>query len=92
MVAHLLSVKLTDVKLVVRPAGQRRVLNEKRKNVHAFAIGRLRPFSGLSAGAQPASYNPYRQTNFVLVRSDESIFEARSAWLTPQGKLFVEVT
>lgn len=39
VVCHLESVNLLNVTFRVRPAGRRRVLDERSKNVHAFAVG-----------------------------------------------------
>lgn len=34
-------VRLADVEFLVRESGRRRMLRERRKNVHAYAVGRL---------------------------------------------------
>lgn len=49
---------LKDVKFVVRPAGRARVLKEKRKNVHAFAVGFISK-SSKKKFKNRISYNPY---------------------------------
>ena len=46
VVLHAESVILQDCKLVVQKAGRERVLQEKRKNVHAFVVGTLVGLSG----------------------------------------------
>lgn len=65
-------VRLSGVEFRVREAGRRRTLREKRKNVHAFAVGRLvdyvhpddtrtmEPMVG-----RGAFYDPYRFPSFV---------------------------
>lgn len=75
VVEHCNAVLLVDVDLVVQPAGRQRVLEERRKNVHAFARGTLHAAVPASAehrhGAlRPCSndeitYNPYREATFV---------------------------
>ena len=46
VVAWAKEVFLDDVKFVVRESGRQRVLNERRKNVHAFVDGRLSGATG----------------------------------------------
>ena len=71
---HRPDIWLKDVKFIVQPAGRKRVLKEKRKNVHAYLEGEL--------GVGPApetetiltdttcevwrrvTYNPYTMTEF----------------------------
>ena len=46
VVLHAESVVLQDCRFVVQKAGRNRVLQEKRKNVHAFIVGTLVGLSG----------------------------------------------
>lgn len=64
---HLTSLVLEDVEFKVYEAGRQRVLANKRKNVHAFAIGELvsRDGSGYTDHLPRAGYNPYRAPYFV---------------------------
>ena len=48
-----------DVKFVVQPAGRKRVLEEKRKNVHAFIRGELTDDRFMAVGLVKVIYNPY---------------------------------
>ena len=73
MVCHTDYITLQDCEFVVQPAGRRRVLIEKKKNVHAFVRGYLcspresdytPPFSW-----DYVKYNPYKSDSFVF---DES--------------------
>lgn len=90
VIDHVPYVVLRDVKWVVQPAGRRRVLRERKKNVHAFARGTwLRGNDeldlsnrelGLTA-RQPVKYNPYHQTSFVL-RQAPDIHIKRSDYAT----------
>ena len=41
VVGHAQAVILTDVEFRVRPSGRQKVLEQKQKNVHAFAVGKL---------------------------------------------------
>jgi len=72
---HLQHISLTDAKFVVRKGGQKRVREEGKKNVHAFAVGyvddkynvdniRPRPISDIDW--QRVTYNPYKHDYFML--------------------------
>lgn len=68
VLAHTQEIELTDCEFKVSEAGRQRVLNEKRKNVHAGIIGH---YSGdtfsledIMKGMQTVSYNPYMAGHF----------------------------
>ena len=46
VIAHASALSLADVTTKVSKAGRERVLRERKKNVHAFVIGRLAGYSG----------------------------------------------
>lgn len=46
VIAHAKKVFIGDPSFVVREKGRQKVLNERKKNVHAFVVGRLASFSG----------------------------------------------
>ena len=87
---HVTEIAITKPILRVGPKGNKRVRDEKRKNVHAYIQGRRMrvsviddPHTGIPQGQwQKITYNPYKHKSFVLV-SDESL-AVREAW-------FVEV-
>ena len=66
MVNHTQEIALENVKFVVSQAGRRRVLEEKRKNVHAFVRGEIRQMDSydLETG-HVVKYNPYKYNSFV---------------------------
>jgi len=72
VVNHAQEIMLSNVKFVVSQAGRRRVLEEKRKNVHAFVRGeilettlqKLIEFEELNQGTI-VKYNPYKYNSFV---------------------------
>jgi hypothetical protein len=75
VIAHLPFVTLRDVQWVVQPAGRRRVLEQRKKNVHAFARGtwlygddelQLTHDELRLTSRMPIMYNPYKHTSFVL--------------------------
>lgn len=74
VVLHASSVFIEAPRFVVQPAGRRRVLEEQRKNVHAFVRGNLIGYDTVPSqvvavlGYQnwnQATYNPYRFESFV---------------------------
>ena len=83
VVGHAESVALNDVKFKVSQAGRNRVLNEKRKNVHAFIIGTVAT-SG-TVGEMRITYNPYKYSSFVDREKETPIFAASSVALEGRG-------
>lgn len=89
VVLHTEAVKLTDVKFQVRESGRQKVLQEKKKNVHAFVNG---TFEGTDTGAdtsgyREATYNPYKYSSFVdketqqpLQKANEVILINKKIW------------
>ena len=49
VIAHVDSITLAGVQMIVSQAGRERVLREKRKNVHAFLTGKVIAFNGATA-------------------------------------------
>jgi len=64
VIAHVSEFALEGVKFVIGKAGQRRVREEGRKNVHAFVRG---AWSGdaYGVGYEWVYYNPYKVDTFV---------------------------
>lgn len=60
-------ISLGNVKFVVRPAGRRRVLEEKRRCVHAFIEGTLTMARKAPTEDDPeVTYNPYQSDKFRI--------------------------
>lgn len=59
---------LKNVRFVVQPAGRKKVLDQKRKNVHAFVRGTVafeqRPIDRLYVPNMQITYNPYKYDKF----------------------------
>jgi hypothetical protein len=64
---HVDNVVLEDCEFRVSKAGQRKVRDEKRKNVHAKVKGMVvaNPSEILSLGWNPVYYNPYKTDEFT---------------------------
>lgn len=74
--------KLSSVEFKVYQAGRKRVLQEKKKNVHAYAIGTVedyRPFTGKDK-VQGVTYNPYKYASFVCMQNERATLQASTVW------------
>jgi phosphatidate phosphatase PAH1 len=63
------SIVLTAAKFTVRPAGRRKVLETRQKNVHAFITGvvsEVNPSSFDDSGMRPVTYNPYKYEKWTF--------------------------
>lgn len=81
---HAGTVWLSDVEFKVSEAGRRRVLDQKRKNVHAFVIGDTldqEPEGCLDW--RKAHYNPYTCESFLV--GGQPIYGCRYARLDVNG-------
>jgi hypothetical protein len=88
-------VSALPVDLVVQPAGQRKVVQEKSKNVHAFVRGSyLEPTDDVALWQHraealrmiPVSYNPYRGPSFYRKDTGQDLTEVKAiVMLAPHG-------
>ena len=65
VVDHTHDIMLRDCQYLVGKAGRKRVLREKRKNVHAGVSGYVVDFIPACRTYHELTYNPYRHTTFV---------------------------
>jgi hypothetical protein len=84
VVAHVPRVKLKNVTFKVSEAGRQRVLNEERKNVHAFVEGTFEHFTDGEPELLPegVTYNPYKHSTFIRTKDKSPIHSAKEAVLT----------
>lgn len=87
VVAHLATVQLTGVVFKVTETGRQRVLTQRQRNVHAYAIGTFRSAPQPMA-TEPISYNPYHAGHFFRVQDQAPIHRAQAVVLS-QGKAYV---
>ena len=75
VVSHRQFITIRDAKFVVRKGGQKRVRQEGKKNVHAFAVGYVDDeynINNIKAKPNPrfnwyrVTYNPYKHDYFML--------------------------
>jgi hypothetical protein len=88
-------VRLCDVEFRVREAGRQRMLRERRRNVHAFAVGRLVDYvhPDDSRNIEPitgrgAFYDPYRFPSFVDRETNAPVTAVRVAQLDENGVVY----
>ena len=83
---------LTNVRPVVSQAGQRRAMEEGRKNVHAFLEGHYQGQSFIAIDDLTLAYKDVVRLMYSLPRGQfinaatfEPVEEAREVWLTSRG-------
>lgn len=92
VIDHADEVVIKDAQFVVQPAGRRRVLEEERKNVHAFVRGvRADDTPQPSAGGIEVTYNPYEYDSFVQRADESAVSSAELAVVSPSGVLAFNV-
>lgn len=84
VVAHESTLSLADAVLKVSKKGRERVISERRKNVHAGVVGKVRAaLTGDSRkDLQRIRYNPYEVDSFVTL-DGEPVLSARYVELRP---------
>lgn len=85
VIAHLQTIALSDVTFKVSEAGRQRVLNQKRKNVHAGVVGQWdkcdTPAPAWKNKGLAVSYNPYKAPTFVRRDTQEPMSSCSEAYL-----------
>jgi len=82
VIRHAKYVCLSRVTFAVQPAGRKKVLEKKQKNVHAFVRGTMITYSDVSMRRMDAvSYNPYKYSSFVKTEDKTPVYKANSAYL-----------
>ncbi|WP_223654111.1 hypothetical protein [Hymenobacter psoromatis] len=84
--AHLTTVQLRGVSFKVSESARQRVLAQRQRNVHAYAIGTYTSAAQPTA-TEPISYNPYQAGHFFRVEDQASIHSA-AALVLSQGKAY----
>lgn len=88
VIAHRQSVVLMQPQPKVSQAGRQRVLQERRKNVHAGLVGDWSDRSILQLEGDEITYNPYKYTSFVY-KDDEQPFTGASVALMQDRRVYV---
>ncbi len=87
IIAHVDTITLEGVEFIVSEPGRQRVLDQKRRNVHAYARGTVGLYS--FECHDRVSYNPYKGPWFYRVEDDSPIYRAACASFH-QGKVYVD--
>ncbi len=83
IVEYTKAVFLKDCRYLVGQAGRKRVLREKKKNVHAGVSGYSVDYVvGIPEKAKEITYNPYKHKTFVVKDSEKPIWSSDYAVLT----------
>ena len=85
VIAHKTLVRVLDASFVVQPAGRQKVLDEKRKNVHAFVRGQLSSQKTTTLYWRPVTYNPYKADHFCYKDTGDKVTSASEALLNEDG-------
>tara|TARA_R100000008_G_C3584895_1_gene171433 strand:- start:842 stop:1288 length:447 start_codon:yes stop_codon:yes gene_type:complete len=82
---HATNVVLKDCRFIVSQAGQRRVRDEKKKNVHAFIEGYVvsarRSLELLDFGWETVYYNPYETDHWQLSMVPYDQYVDKAEWV-----------
>ena len=71
---HTDNITLHNIKFVVRDKGRKRVIKEKKKNVHAFCYGTIDiKNKEVQEKGRLISYNPYKANHFYYVSDDSKV-------------------
>ena len=86
VIAHVKEITLTNATFPVSQSGRKRVLKEKRKNVHAFVQG-IVDNNVLVYGNTKICYNPYKRGHFFYCSNGKEIKSARAVLVDLNGVL-----
>ena len=97
LITHADHIKLNDVEFRVRPGGRARVLEDKRKNVHAFVIGTLLEYCKYPCESLPnetnnniVTYDPYKYSSYVMKDTKEPIYNVGEVeMINSRNKIFI---
>ena len=95
LLASAREVRLSGVEFLVRESGRRRMLENGRRNIHAYAVGTLvdyvhpeEPRSLERFTGRPVSYNPYQQGSFVDDETSNPVAAADLAHFDETGVIY----
>lgn len=91
IVCHADQLTMEEVVFVVNEAGHNRCLQEGRRNVHAWVVGKICsldiPITN-TKGTQEVTFNPYRLPHFHMRDNDSYVDKANVALFCEGGKLY----
>ena len=75
VIDHVSSILLKNAEFVVQPAGRKRVVKEKRKNVQAYIRGERVAVASFDGKSERITYNPYKNKSFVSVETGKPVYK-----------------
>jgi len=87
VIKHASYIVAKNVEFRVRDRGRQRVINEKRKNVHAFVVSddvKTLMSKPVLIPKGKLIYNPYKHKTFVYKSNGRCIANAKTVYLTSQ--------
>ena len=75
VIDHVRSILVKNAEFVVQPAGRKRVLKEKRKNVHAYVRGERVAVASFDSKSERITYNPYKNKSFVSGETGKPVYK-----------------
>ena len=95
LLASARQVRLSGVEFLVRESGRKRMLERGRRNVHAYAVGRLVDFvhpdesrNLVQITGRGVFYNPYQFSSFVDHETRDPITAAEIAQFDESGVIY----
>ena len=85
VISHETMVHIKDASFVVQPAGRKKVITEKRKNVHAFVRGHLSSRTSVHSQWRLVTYNPYKADHFCYKDTGDKVTSADEVLLDENG-------
>lgn len=86
---HADRIALKDAVFNVRQGGRQRVIEEQRKNVHAFVEGTICDLQDF-VDPQIVTYNPYKYDSFVIESTEDPIQESSYVYIA-DGKVYADL-
>jgi len=94
VIKHADMIVLHDVKFHVQPAGQAKVRKNKRKNVHAYVAGEMKPKQLIAHRSyeelDQVKYNPYKNDFFVDAKTGEEMRDTYEKAYIINKRIFVK--
>lgn len=91
VIAHVSNIEISDAVFKVSEKGRQRVIEEKRKNIHAGVVGFIskdeQTIQKLGSKIKKAKYNPYKYSTFVDDESEERLEHARYVRLSVNNQI-----
>ena len=75
VVEHVHEIAIANPVFTVQPAGRRKVIQQQRKNVHAYVRGERVAVASFDGKSERITYNPYKHKSFVSVETGKPVYK-----------------